>query len=275
MTGLQGRTVAITEARRGAELATLVEKLGGVAYPVPAVREVPCADLRPAVDALERICRAEVAATIFVTGVGTRAFLALADSHGRRADLVEGLARGLVAARGPKTVSALREASVRIDVVPLAPTSEGVLEALAAHDLAGKTVAVQRYGDDNDVLARGLGDRGARVIEIPLYEWTLPESLEPLERLVRDVIGGHVDVVTFTSSPQVRHVVQVAERLGLREELVAALGSFVTVAAVGPVCAATLADHGVPVDVQPERQTMGALVHAIAAFLATREATRA
>src|SRR5919204_5217166 len=98
---LGGRTIAITESRRAAELATLITRLGGNPRCAPAVREVPCHDRGPARAALDRICRGEVAAILFLTGVGTRAFLELATEDGRRDELVRAFAGMLVGARGP------------------------------------------------------------------------------------------------------------------------------------------------------------------------------
>jgi len=275
MPSLRGKTIAITEARRAAELATLITKLGGVPYSAPAVREVPRRDRRPALDVLERICRGEVAAIIFLTGVGTRAFLELATQAGKRGTLLKALERMLVAARGPKPVAVLRETGVRIDLVPKEPTSEGLLSDLPDQELRGKVVAVQLYGEENPFLVDSLRGRGATVLEIPLYEWALPEDQEPLVRLVRDLIGGRVDVVAFTSSPQIKHLFAVAGHLGLRDQLVAALRDKVTVAVVGPVCEATLAEDGIVPRVQPEKGTMGALAHAIADYLNKEEESHA
>ncbi|PYO01069.1 MAG: hypothetical protein DMD91_08940 [Candidatus Rokuibacteriota bacterium] len=261
---LAGRTIAITEGRRASELSTLIGKLGGVAYSAPAVVEVPRRDLAPARAVLDRICLKEVAVVAFMTGVGTRAFFDLATRAGRWDDLLRALGALTIVARGPKPIAVLKEAGVRIDVVPTEPTSEGVLDALASYNLRGRTVAVQLYGDENRVLMEGLTARGVRVIEIPLYEWTLPADQSILVRLVDDVIAGRVDVVAFTSSPQVRHLFLVAERRGLREALAVGLRDRVTVAVIGPVCAATLREYGVTPHVQPEKGTMGALVHSIA-----------
>jgi len=261
---LGGKTIAITEARRANELATLIGKLGGVADSAPAVVEVPRRDLGPARAALERICAKDVSIVAFMTGVGTRAFLDLATRAGRRDDLLRALSTLTVVARGPKPVAVLRDTGVRIDVVPSEPTSEGVLGALVSHDLRGRIVAVQLYGDENRVLVDGLTAREARVLEIPLYEWALPEDQEPLIRLIDALIAGRIDVVAFTSSPQVRHLFLVAERRGLRNALAAGLRDRVAVAAIGPVCAATLREYGVTPHIQPEKGTMGALVHAIA-----------
>jgi len=264
---LRGRTVAVTEARRAHELATLITRLGGTPYAVPALREVPCRDLGLARAALARICAGGVDVIAFLTGVGARAFLDLAAHEGRQAALLAALAGMLVAARGPKPVTVLRGAGVRVDVVPPEPTSESLLAALAARGLAGRVVAVQRYGEEAPALVAGLGAHGATVLEIPLYEWALPEDLAPLERLVRELVDGRVDAVAFTSAPQVAHLFLVARRLGLEAALAAALGERVVVAAVGPVCAAALEARGVVPAVRPARGTMGALVHALAAFL--------
>jgi uroporphyrinogen-III synthase len=271
MASLRGKTVAITEARRAAELSNLIAKLGGLPYSAPAVREIPRRDRGPALAVLDRICRGEVAMIIFLTGVGTRAFLGLAAEAGKREELLRALGAMFVVARGPKPIAALREAGVRIDLVPEEPTSEGLLSALAEHELHGKVVAVQLYGEENPFLVEGLTARGATVLEIPLYEWALPEDQGPLIQLIRDLLAGGIDVLAFTSSPQIKHLLAVAERLGLRDQLVRALRDSVTVAVVGPVCEAALAEHGIRPQIQPDKGTMGALVHAIADHLTIQE----
>src|SRR5262245_17610333 len=262
---LRGKTVALTESRRGPELAALVTKLGGVPYSAPAVREVPCADRAPALAVLERIGRGEVQVVIFLTGVGARAFLDLASEPEARRRLLGALGTSLVCARGPKPVAVLREAGVRIDLVSPEPTSLALLTALnARRDLRGVVVAVQRYGDDNPTLVEGLAALGATVLEIPLYEWALPEDEAALERLVDDVIAGRVDVLAFTSSPQVVNVFAIADGLGWRPELRAALWATVPVATIGPVREAALRERGVVPRIQADKGTMGAVVHAIA-----------
>jgi uroporphyrinogen-III synthase len=264
---LDGLTVGITESRRATELARLVTNLGGVPVSAPAVREIPCRDRGPALDVLARIVRREVAFVVFLTGVGTAAFLELAAVAGLRESLLVALGEAVVVARGPKPIAVLKGAGVRIDVVPDEPTSEGLLRALAAHDVRARAVAVQRYGEDNPVLVEGLAARGATVLEVPLYEWALPEDQEPLARLIRAVIARRVDVVAFTSSPQIRHLFAVAERLGLGSDLAASLRE-VPIAVVGPVCEAALTERGLRPRIQPAKGTMGALVHSIAEHFA-------
>jgi uroporphyrinogen-III synthase len=265
---LQGKTIALTESRRATELATLVTRLGGVPYAAPAIREVPRLDRGPALAALERICRAEVQVVLFLTGIGTRALLELAREAGAQERLLGALARLLVCARGPKPVAVLREAGVRIDLVPPEPTSPALLAALSAgRDLRGTVVAVQLYGEANRALLDGLAALGAVVLEIPLYEWAPPEDAGVLERLVRDLLAGRIDVLAFTSSPQVANVFAEAERLGLGADLSSALSTRVAVATIGPVCETALRERGVAPRIRADKGTMGALVHAIAAHL--------
>lgn len=267
MASLQGKTIGLTEARRAPELAALITKLGGVPYPAPAVREVPRKDQRPALAVIERIVRGEIDIVVFMTGVGTRALLALARDTGRQAGLRAGLERTLLVARGPKPVAALREVALHPAIVPAEPTSDGVLAALSDRDLRGQRIAVQLSGDDSRLLLDGLAARGAEVVEVSLYEWALPEDVSLLERLARDVIAGRVDVIAFTSSPQIRHLFDVAERLGLADLLARALRERVVTAVVGPVCRATLAERGITGVIEPDKGTMGALAHAIAAHV--------
>ncbi len=266
MASLGGRTIAITEARRAAELASLITKLGGVPYSAPAVREIPRRDLAPALEALARICRGEVSMILFLTGVGTRAFFDLAAEKGKRDLLLAALGKMVVVARGPKPAAALREAGVRLDLAPKEPTSEGLMQAIVGRDVEGKLVAVQLYGDDNPVLVEGLRARGAAVLEIPLYEWALPEDQGPLIRLIRDLLDGKIDVLAFTSSPQIKHLFAMADQLGQRAELARALRDRTVVAVIGPVCQAALAEQGIVPRIQPDKGTMGALVHAIASY---------
>jgi uroporphyrinogen-III synthase len=266
MASLGGRTIAITEARRAAELASLITKLGGVPYSAPAVREIPRRDLAPALEALARICRGEVSMILFLTGVGTRAFFDLAAEKGKRDLLLAALGKMVVVARGPKPAAALRETGVRLDLAPKEPTSEGLMQAIVGRDVEGKLVAVQLYGDDNPVLVEGLRARGAAVLEIPLYEWALPEDQGPLIRLIRDLLDGKIDVLAFTSSPQIKHLFAVADQLGQRAELARALRDQTVVAVIGPVCRAALAEQGIVPRIQPDKGTMGALVHAIASY---------
>ncbi len=267
MPSLIGKTIAITEARRAREMAEHIAKLGGVAVVAPALREVPAADQEGVRAAIRRICSGGMQWAIFLTGVGARAILQTAEGMGCRETFITALNGMRVAARGPKPVAALREAGVRVDLVPEEPTSEGLVRALRGHDLRGQAVALQLYGEPHPFLVAALERLGATLVTVQPYVWDLPAEQGPLEWLVLQLIAGLVDAVSFTSGPQVRHLFAVAARLDLVPELRDALAGSVPVAAVGEVTEQALAAYGIVPCIRPPKPTMGALVLAIARAL--------
>jgi len=124
------------------------------------------------------------------------------------------------------------------------------------------------YGERNEPLVETLRSRGARLQELLLYEWALPEDVGPLARLVDELVAGRFAAAAFTSQIQARHLMQVAERDGKGEALRAALGSLV-VAAVGPTCAHALEELGVTAQVVPQNPKMGAMLAALVDRLAS------
>ena len=267
MPSLIGKTIAITEARRAREMAEHIAKLGGIAVVAPALRELPAGDQDPVRAAVWRISEGELQCAIFLTGVGARAIFEAAEGMGCRQAFIAALNEMTVAARGPKPIAVLREAGVRVDIVPEEPTSEGLVKALQEHDLRGRAVALQLYGQPNPLLVEALHRLGATVVEMQPYTWDLPADQGPLERLVLQLIAGLVDAVSFTSGPQVRNLFAVAARLDLAQELRGALIARVPVAAVGEVTGQALAAYGIVPRIRPPKPTMGALIMAVARAL--------
>lgn len=272
---LTGRTVALLEARRSAELARLVENLGGVPYVAPILREIPVDDERPLLAWLDRLAAGDFAATLFLTGVGCRALLDLAARAGRQQAVRAGLAATRVVARGPKPVRVLREHGVRIDLVPPTPgTSDELLAALADWPLTGTTVGLQLYGGSTPFLARlqaGLAARSVQVAAAQPYRWEGPADETPIRALIDACLAGQIDALAILSSSQIHNLFAIAEAHDQDAALRAALNdSRVLVAAIGPVAAEAIVSHGVGVDLQPEQSRMGHLVAALGPALAAR-----
>jgi uroporphyrinogen-III synthase len=262
---LTGVTLLSFESRRAAEMAELIRRRGGTAISAPSMRELPLRENPAATELLHALERGEVDVVVLLTGVGTRALVAaLADECPceRFAALLGG---ATIVARGPKPVAALREIGLAPRVT--APEPNTWREILASLDrqapVRDRLVAVQEYGRSNPELIAGLAERGARVLRVPVYRWALPDDTAPLRDGVRRLIAGAVDVALFTSARQVEHLLQIAEALALREELLAAARR-VVVASIGPVCSEALHAHGLPVDIEPEHPKMGHLVAAVA-----------
>lgn len=269
MAGFAGRRIGLLEARRSGEMATLVQRQGGAPVSAPAMKESPSESGEQAGALIDELSAGRIDAAVFLTGAGFRALVTEAEKLGRGDELLDGLRRVQIAARGPKPVAAMRERGLPVAAGTVEPhTTHELLAALASLDLAGQSVAVVHYGERSDAVVGWLAPRCARVTELCLYEWQMPADTEPLQRLVDEVIAGRVDAVAFTTQVQVRHLFAIAAQSGREAELAHALNSRTVVASIGPTCSAALVAAGVTPVVTPEHPKMGHLVTALAAHFA-------
>jgi uroporphyrinogen-III synthase len=264
---VKAKRIAILESRLGQQLVDLVKQRGGVPFHAPALAELP--DLEPEkIAALVRSLEERPAKlAIFQTGVGTRALFAATDSLALTPKFLQLLEKTMVAVRGPKPTGALRARGVRIDRSAGDPfTTHEVLEAIKDIDLQKARVIVQRYGVANVELDRALEARGAQVIEIPTYRWSLPADTRPLEDLVAALERGELHAAVFTNAEQVRNLFAVAERWGRGEALRAALNK-ILVASIGPVASAALREFEIKIGLESKPPKLGALMSALESAL--------
>jgi uroporphyrinogen-III synthase len=266
---LQGFTVAVTAARRHEELEALLERRGARVVSAPAIRILPLADDTELLRATRECLAAPVQVAVATTGIGFRGWVEAAEGWGLAEPLLNTLGGAEVLCRGPKARGAVRAAGLVDAWSPASESSSEVLEHLLARDLAGVRVAVQLHGEPLPDFVDALRCAGAHVVEVPVYRWTLPDDVTPLRRLVELTCDRAVDAVTFTSAPAVASLLSVADDMGLREQLLAALGDTVLPFCVGPVTASPLERLGLRT-VQPERSRIGALVREVVDVLPRR-----
>jgi uroporphyrinogen-III synthase len=278
MSALDGTRIALLESHQAADAAAHVQRFGGVPHCVAAVREIRHVDRVP--NFIDRLASDRVALVLFLTDTGATILLDEASRLGRRDDVVAALRRTTIACRGPKPAAVLRRSDVPSAIVSAAPhTSRELLSALAGAAVAGRDIAIISGGTRAsaadpvaaDAAGRAVADalaaRGARVDDLPLYEWTMPEDLTPLRQLVADLVAGRFDAIAFTNRIQSRHLFRAADDLGAAAALTNALNGNVIVAVVGPVCAEALQAAGVAPDIIPARATMESMIAALAEYV--------
>ncbi len=260
---MRDKTVAILESRLGQQLAELVGKRGGRPFHAPALAEIPDVDHAYISTLISELETHPAKVAIFQTGVGTHALFRATDALGLTEKLLTLLAKAVVVVRGPKPTAALRTRNVRIDLSAEDPfTTAEVLEVLRAVPLGGARVAVQRYGAPNPELDQALKARGAQVIDIPLYRWSLPQDTKPLVALMDALDRREIDAITVTNAAQVHNLFALAEQLGRADALKANLNQ-VLVASIGPVSSDALKKFGVAVGLEPRPPKLGPLVAAL------------
>jgi uroporphyrinogen-III synthase len=263
--------VALLEGRMSNELADLVRRHGGVVRSAPAVREAPlnCAGIVR--EFVTRLGSSASRAFVFLTGAGATALLEEAERQGMLPFVVDTLNRGVVVCRGPKPAAALKRYGVSTHVSAPSPyTSRELIESMSGLDLTRSEVTIVHYGERNEALASALQGRAAAVNEMCVYEWRMPDDIEPLHGLARAIAERDIDAVVFTSQVQWKHLARVSCDLGILEAVKNALSTGIVVAAVGPICSAALIDAGVRPHVVPENPKMGPLVVALAQYFSNR-----
>jgi len=266
--GFSGLRVLALESRRAREMALLIANNGGQPVVAPTTCEVVAEDNGDALRFVSALREGRLDIVIFLTGVGTRALAQAAEGICSREEFVSALSRTAVIARGPKPVAALRELGVPIAaVVPEPNTWRELLHLLDEKKdllpLKGRSVAVQEYGVPSPELLAGLAERGAQVLLVRIYEWSLPEDTAPLRQAIHAVTQSEIDILLVTAAVQIRHLLQVADEMSLKADLIGAL-SRVVVGSIGPVTSSELRQHGIAVDLEPSHPKMGFLVKEVA-----------
>lgn len=266
-----GLRVLALESRRSVEMATLIRKQGGDPFVAPSMREVPMERNEPAFAFAERLFAGAFDGMILLTGVGTRYLDQVLATRFGAGQFREALGKMTVVARGPKPMAVLREWNIPGAIlVPEPNTWREILVLMQTR--TERRIAIQEYGRDSPELVEGLEAMGCTVESVPVYQWELPEDTGPLREAAVRLAQGAFDVVLFTTSIQLPHLLQIAAEAGLENEVRAQLQRMF-LASIGPTTSDALRDLGFFVSFEPSHPKMGILVAecGAAAYLAKEE----
>jgi uroporphyrinogen-III synthase len=256
-----GLRVLSLESRRAREMETLILRSGGKPFVAPSVKERPIEDPAVALAFIASLEAGEFDMVICMTGVGLSFLCKTLEPHMAPERIGAALRRAVIVSRGPKPVGVLRSLGVPVEImIPEPNTWKEIVEAVAQR--TERRIAVQEYGRPGLELIAALENLEARVTPVTLYRWELPEDLEPLRAAARMLAARETDVVLFTSSIQLDHLLDVARALGLESDVSLALRDHAVVASVGPVMTATLEGHGISPQIVPKHPKMASLVKA-------------
>jgi uroporphyrinogen-III synthase len=259
-----GLRVLSLESRRAAEIERLIRGQGGIPFVAPSMREVPLEQNSLALNFAARVLEPSTAGgdfdlLIFLTGVGARLLNQIIETRYPTGAFIEALRRLPIVVRGSKPAAVMREWGVPVAVtVPEPNTWREILAATEGR--AERRIAVQEYGRPATELISGLRARGAEVTTIPVYQWDLPEDTAPLREAAQRLTQGEFDVVLFTTSVQLQHLMRVASEASLETKILGALPRMV-VGSVGPTTSETLREFGLEPDLEPVHPKMGFLVN--------------
>lgn len=249
--GFEKLRVVSLESRRASEMTKLIEKHNGIPHVSPSMREAPLDDDRPAIEFAHRLVGGEIDLVVLLTGVGVKMLVEKTERHVGKQRLLDALSDVPTLARGPKPTAVMRDLGLKPTYRAPAPnTWREVLETLDTNaPVANQTVGVQEYGETNPSLIAGLEARGATVDRVQVYQWALPEDIEPLEQNAKRLAAGEADVVMLTSANQLNNLLVVAEQHGIEEDVLNGLRKSVIVS-IGPTTSERLRSLDLPVDIE-------------------------
>lgn len=258
-----GLRVLALESRRAREVAKLIENNGGTPLVVPVMREIPLESNHEGLAFAASLIEGNFDLVLFLTGAGARILFDSVFTGYDREVFLSALRQTKIAVRGPKPQSVLREFGVTPSVVSAEPSTwREVLESLDkafGAGLKGMRIAVQEYGATNTPLLDGLGERGAIVTRVPVYQWALPEDLTTMKETIHTILRKEVDVVLFLTGVQAAHLMEVAREMHVAEDLVQAFHATVVIS-IGPSTTEELQRQGIPPDFQPSHPKMGVMI---------------
>ncbi len=252
---LFGKRVLVTRSRsQASSLSRLLSERGAQPVELPAIDIQPVADTSKLDKAISNLL--DYNWLVFTSVNGVEAFFQRLHALKRDA---RALSQVKIGAIGSATALALEARGISADYVPEVYTSEGLIAGLRKYDIAGQRFLLPRADIADAKLVEGIGNLGGKVHEIAVYN-TVPPA-DALAKAKKMLLDGEIDVITFTSSSTVSHL------MGLFPTEPPSMNGTV-VACIGPKTADRAVKAGLKVDILATEQTIPGLVAAIERYFA-------
>jgi uroporphyrinogen-III synthase len=262
---LKGKTIAITRPREQAEESgKSIRQMRGKPYFIPTIEIKGSHDLSNTKKFIEALLLGKADFVILMSVNGVRYMFSAAERLGLQKKLEQGLRKTTIVAVGPKTARELEDHQIPANLVPEKYTSEGIIQSLRQRFVKGKTIYIPRTSEAPPELAEKLREMGNHVEEIYVYTSQLPSDKRKSKKFLQDLLDGKIDAIIFSSSLGVKNFFKMMCQHGTIEKLRAFINQKLTVVAIGPTTAKTLAQMGLRVDVMPEKHLFEDALRALA-----------
>ncbi len=251
---LFGKRIVVTRVREQAsEFLRTLQMLGAEAIEFPTIEVMPpksWESLDHAIKALD-----EYDWLLFTSVNGVKFFLKRLGFLGKDIRDLKGIKIGVI---GPKTAAIWHRMGIKPDLMPDEYRAEAVVESFEKLGISGAKILIPRAVKAREVLPEQLREAGAHVNVVHAYRTISPDH--DTGRVMELLMGGSIDMVTFTSSSTVTNFVDMFKSNG--QEMHKWMAR-VAVACIGPITAKTAQKNGFKVDLIPSDYTIEALTQGI------------
>jgi uroporphyrinogen-III synthase len=250
-------------AKKMVELTAGIEAMGGNAVPFPIIEAQDIEDKHLLDEALVSLHK--YAWIIFTSVYGVSFFMQRMHSLAISMD-IQSMPK--ICAIGPATARAVMEAGYNVALIPEKFVAEGVLEAFGKYHgglqaLAGRRILIPRAKDARELLPEELMKAGILVDVVPCYQTI---RVEPDETILRQLREKNPDLIIFTSSSGIRHLIDLLEEDEGKSMLMKSV-----VAVIGPITYSTAESFGKHAEIIPKESTIASLLEAIRQYFDGRQ----
>jgi len=252
---LFGKRILVTRAASQAETTVrMIEELGGEAIEFPTIKVEPLEDYSEVDSEIANLAGYDW--LILTSANGVEAFFSRVARLGKDARCLGGIR---ICSIGPQTTKALRERHLIPDLQPKRFSSEGIIEEFRQIDeLSGKKILLARSDLADETLPAALAELGAKVKNVPVYRTV---RSEPAASVIRMLLDGEIDAVTFTSASTSRNFTAI---LGDDLKKIPPKTLF---ASIGPMTTDAARESRLKVDIEAAEHTIPGLMSALVSHL--------
>jgi len=249
---IQGKRILVTRAKeQAASFSEKISELGGIPIEIPLIKIQPPKNLEQIEQALADINRYDW--LVFTSVNGVQYFFHFLEKY--NICLQKGK-QPKIAVVGKKTLQALEQRGITVDLIPEQFVAENLLEKLREKVTAGDSVLLARGNLARSLLPEKLREMGVHVNDLIIYETVLNyEKQAELKQLLK---SRSLDIITFTSSSTVTNFVELLEGTGWRDWL-----DHTQIVCIGPITEKTALEAGMNVDIVAKEYTIAGIIEAI------------
>ncbi len=253
---LLGKTILVTRPREQAsELVAEIERCGGRVVLFPTIDITDPGSWQECDQAISHLNIYD--GIVFTSANGVRRFFERCEQKELGLDSWK---HPYVYAVGERTRHEIEKRGVPVRFVPATYSSVSLSQYFTGKNLEGERFLIPRGNLGRDEIVDTLTGLGAIVDSVTVYNTVLPNS-NGVEQLWQQLIGGGIDVVTFTSPSAAINFAALLSGKGILEAPWHA-----KIAAIGHTTADAILGLGLPVDMVARESTAKGLVDAVVTY---------
>lgn len=166
----------------------------------------------------------------------------------------------MVVAVGEKTALTCRHHNIPVHIVPTDFSAKGVANELSKTDLIDKNIFIPCSAIAGEELAEELGQYGANVTCVPVYDTIIPDDPETLGKAEK-ILKNKPDMFIFTSPSTFNNLLTIFNLADPKDYF-----KDTVVAAIGPTTKNAIRDKNIDVQITPAKYTMKNLIDSVLSY---------